>query len=253
MGLEQVRNKAQGIAINAGRATLHAMAPDDFEYYACVMQLVNSQGEIVQIFNFPVMPNAMSLNKRPLVNIKKTARGYLDQFSTSFSGDVISISGTFGRKFRLLISNDNNLNEAKKGKGTEQLKDFVKNTFDAKVKTGYGALKLLEKIIYKSTELDEFNQPHRLFFYNFAFNESFLVEVVNWGKQQSLENNIMWNYSLEMKALANADTLESAAASNGKSNIKNLLATAALQKSLNKTFNNLTAQGTTDALKNIFV
>src|SRR5690606_6362755 len=138
--------------------------------------------------------------KRPLVNIKKMARGYTNQFSTSFSGDIISLNGTFGRRFRLLTSALQNLNK----KGDEK---FTKNTFDTKVKTGYGALKLLEKIVYASTELDEYKRPMKLLFYNFSFNEAFYVEVVNWSKQQSLENNIMWNFSMEMRCLARVDEM----------------------------------------------
>lgn len=249
MGVENVKRKAQDIALEAGRLTLHALAPDDFEYYACTFQLEDSYGEIIQIFNFPVMPNSISINRRPLVNIKKTARGYLDQFSTSFPGDVISINGTFGRKFKLLLVNEIQKPNYNNPEIPESEKVFLKDIFDAKVKTGYGALKLMEKIIKLSTQLDVNGNPHKLFFFNYAFNEQFLVEPINWSKQQSLENNIMWNYSLELKAIANAKNV--LLDRNGSKKITNLLATAAIQKSFNKTFNNLTLGGATDLLKGL--
>ena len=249
MALENVRSKAQEIAINAGRVTLHSLAPDDFEYYAMTFQLENSYGEIIQIFNFPVLPNSISINRRPLATIKKTARGYVDQFSTSFPGDVISINGTFGRKFRLLLTNEIQKPNYKNPEIPESEKVFLKDVFDAKVKTGYGALKLMEKMIKMSTQLDEEGNPHRLLFFNYTFNEQFFVEPISWSKQQSLENNIMWNYSLEMKAIGNAKDLMPKG--NGPAKVSNLLKTSAIQKSFNSTFNNLTLGGATDLLKGL--
>lgn len=247
MTLENVRSKAQGIVLNQGRATLHSLAPDDFEYYACTLLLENSAGDMVKLFNFPVMPNSMSINKRPLVNIKKTARGYLDQFSTSFSGDTISMSGTFGRKFRLILQDEIKKPNSRDLKVSEEDKIFLKDTFDAKVKTGYGALKLMEKIIYQSTKLDKNGYPHRLYFLNYAFNEMFFVEVTNWSKQQSLENNIMWNYSIELKCLgiAKSKYMER----NKGAKITTMLGNAAIQKSFNDTLNNLTLGGANDVLR----
>lgn len=169
---------------------IHSLYPDEFEYYACSIIVEDSTSKMVDLFNFPVMPNSISISKRPLATIKKTARGYSNQISTSFSGDVISINGTFGRKFKLIMFENYDNTISNEGK------------FDSKMKTGYGALKMMEKLIYKSTQLDEHGSPHRLFFVNYSFNEMFYVEPVNWSKQQSLENNVIWNYSLELKALA---------------------------------------------------
>jgi hypothetical protein len=236
MSVESVRFRAQEITANGGRSILHSLAPDDFEYYACTMMLIDSIGNIKQLFNFPVLPTSMQINKRPLVNIKKTARGYINQFSTSFSGDVISINGTFGRKFKLLTSNLNS-----KNKQSDAV--FDNGVLDTKVKTGYGALKLLEKIIYSSTKLDDFGKPMRLYFYNFSFNEAFYIEVVNWSKQQSMENNIMWNFSIEMKCLARIEDLLSLDAAEKKKTIKNLLSTSFIQKSTNRILNQLTFSG----------
>jgi len=238
---ELIRKKVQDILVEGGRAYLHTLAPDDFEYYACAFQVVDSNAEIEYTFNFPVMPNAIQISKRPHVSIKKTMRGYVDTFSTSFVGPSINISGTFGRKFRLLIQRDNNVNQQTLKK-EEQTADYKKDTFDARVKTGYGATKLLEKVLKKSTQLDSLGQPYRLLFYNFASNESYFVEVLSFQISQSLENNAMWNYSIELKGLAYADLF----IYNDK-NIKNMVATNAVQKMLNNTFNNLTAGGITRA------
>lgn len=242
--LLSVRNKAQNIAIEAGRVALHSLAPDDFEYYAMSLVLENSYGELLQVFNFPVMPNAIQIAKRPLVNIKKTARGYADVFSSAFSGDTISISGTFGRKFRLLLVNEIKKPNAKKEGIAEEDKVFLKDTFDARVKTGYGSIKLMEKILYASTQRDVYGGVHKLYFFNYAYNEKFFVEVINWSKQQSLENNIMWNYSMELKAIGTADKWIA-----GQANLQNLLTTSAVQKTFNKTISNMTLGGATDLLQ----
>ena len=235
MSKDLIKNKSLSVAQNVGRAGLHALAPDDFEYYFCVLQLMNSRNEIEYIFNFPVMPNSISVSKKPLVNIKKTARGYVSTYSDSFSGDVLTINGTFGRKFRLLIFTDN----------TKE-KEIEKGSFDAKIKKGYGALKLMEKIVYMSSQPDDYGYPRKLIFHNFAFNESFLVEPLSWDKQQSIENNMIWNYNLQMKALANANELSTLLPEDSSSNIKNLITVGAAQKSLNDVFDNLTIQGIND-------
>ena len=247
MALENIKRKAQEIVANQGRAYLHSIAPDDFEYYACTLVLEDGSYNTLQVFNFPVMPNSMSINKRPLVNIKKTARGYLSQFSTSFSGDTISINGTFGRKFRLLLTDEIKKPNFKNPDVPDSEKIFYKDIFDAKVKTGYGSLKLMEKILYMSTQQDEQGYPHRLYFLNYAFNEMFLVEPINWSKQQSLENNAMWNYSLELKCLGIAKTKYMGGNKGAK--LTSLLGTAAVQKSFNNTFNNLTFGGAADVLR----
>lgn len=237
MSLENIRSKVQGTIMEGGRALLHAQYPDDFEYYACTFMLENGSGDVVKIFNFPVMPNSIQIQKQPLVNIKKTARGYVDQFSTSFSGEIISLNGTFGRKFRLLLLGG----EEKSSKSPEE-SEFKKNSFDAKIKTGYGALNLMEKIIHFSTKLDENKLPYKLFFINYTFNQYSWVEVVDWSKQQSLENNMMWNYSLQMKVLADAKEKFNNS-EDKKMKISNLLKVATVQKMLNETINNLTVGG----------
>lgn len=223
MSVEVVKNKATEFAQNMGRAALHALAPNDFEYYACSFELLSHDFQVLDIFHFPVMPNGMSMNKQSLVSIKKTGRSYLSQFNDSFVGQTISLQGTFGRKFRLMISTD-------KGKSLTTGKG---GQFDLKVKTGYGAMKLMENIIgqvYKVNNL----QPKLLIFNNLAFNQSFVVEVLNFNPTMSVENNMIWNYSLEMKAIANANNLELVNRSSGR--LVDLLAADVLNKTANSLF-----------------
>lgn len=223
MSVEVVKNKATEFTQNLGRAALHALAPNDFEYYACSFELLSDDYRVLDIFHFPVMPNGISINKQSLVSIKKTGRGYLSQFNDSFVGQTISLQGTFGRKFRLMISTD---------KGRD-LTTGTGGQFDLKVKTGYGAMKLMEGIINQVYKIGNRN-PKLLIFNNLAFNQSFVVEVLNFNPTMSVENNMIWNYSLEMKAIANAANIELSNRSNGR--LVNLLAADVLNKTANNLF-----------------
>ena len=237
MSKELIRSKAQGILANAGRAALHTLAPNDFEYYACIFQLVDFNFDIEQIFNFPVNPTAIQVSRKPHVNIKKTESGYVETFNSTYVGKDIQISGTFGRKFRLLTSFDNNPNQDRVKK-KDRDKYYQKDTLSVGVKTGYGALKLLEKIVDRSQGFCSDGKPMRLYFFNLAANESYWVEILDFSKNMSMENNAMWNWNITMKAIGEVPDQY-----NNKSNINNLLTFGAVQKSLNATFSNLTVGG----------
>jgi hypothetical protein len=243
MSVDFVKRKAQETIFELGRGALHAIAPDDFEFYACTLELVNSAGNIEDIFHFPVMPSGISVGRQSLLSIKKSGSSYLTQFNNSFVGKSISINGTFGRRFRLLLNRGvgNNIND-----------DFGKlksSKFDLKVKTGYGAMKLLENIIEKSQKLDEYGQPKYLVFYNYTLNHNHIVEVLNFSLQQSVENNMMWNYSMELKAVAPADAL--LFSSDNKTHLYNLLAMNALNKATSKILGNITLTGSIKKIKKI--
>ena len=165
----------------------------------------------------------------------------METFNSTYVGKDIQISGTFGRKFRLLTNFDNNPGQTKvKKKDRDEY--YKKGTLSLGVKTGYGALKLLEKIVERSQGFCEDGKPMRLYFFNLQANESYWVEIMDFSKNMSLENNAMWNWNITMKAIGQVpDTY------NGKSNINNLLTYAAVQKSLNQTFSNLTVGGASRA------
>jgi hypothetical protein len=226
MSKEAVKYKMQKTLSEIGRAGLHAISPDDFEYYACTFELINAFGNTEDIFHFPVMPNGIQVNRQSLVSVKRTGGGQLSQFSNSFVGRTISISGTFGRKFRLMLIDD----------GVNKLKDI--SQFDLKVKTGYGALKLLEKLIKKSQTLDdEYNLPRFLIFHNYTLNHNHIVEILNFGNSQSIENNMIWNYNIEMKMLA--DVTKWSGYDYGEKQLKNLLGMSSINNGINKIFEDI--------------
>lgn len=184
--IDNVLNK---LVAQGGRALLHSQFPDDFEFYACSFELINQLGKTDGLFHFPVMPFSMMVNGQPLISIKRTGGGHSSFFSQNFMPRQVSINGNFGRKFRILIG---------------ALSKDDKTYFDLKYKTGYGALKQMEKIISQSTKIDDKTQmPYFLIFRNFSLNQHFIVEVTDFSFQQSMENNMIWNYTLNMKVVGN--------------------------------------------------
>lgn len=230
--IQVTKKKVENIVANKGRAALHALAPDDFEYYACSFELLKSNGDVEKIFHFPVMPNGISIDGQSIVNIMKTGTGTTVQFNDSFVPKNISINGTFGRKFRLLLSN-NSGNDVLSFKNIKQnIKDI-----DLKIKTGYGAMKMMEYMLDELYKLDEFNMPRFLIFHNFAFNQSLLVEVISKNFSQSNENNMMWNYSIQLKGVADARKI--ILGKRSKKNLRDLLSVSSLQFNVNKIFSDL--------------
>lgn len=180
MSKELAKEKSTTLARRVGKAALHAISPNDFEYYACSFELVDSGFNVKEIFHFPVMPTGITIGRQSLVSVKKTGSSYLSQFNDSFVGRTFSINGTFGRKFRVVLGKK-----------------------DLKFKTGYGALKMLEDIIEQAYEGK--GKPKFLIFNNLSFNQSYIVEVMNFQTSMSMENNMMWNYTLELKAVADVN------------------------------------------------
>jgi hypothetical protein len=56
--------------------------------------------------------------------------------------------------------------------------------------------------------------PYVLLFNNYALNSSYVVEVLSSSFNQSVENNMLWFYSLEMKAVAPAEVVKKTTAKN---------------------------------------
>ena len=118
---------------------------------------------------------------------------------------------------------------------------------DLKVKTGYGAMKNMEYLLDELYLLDEYNMPRFLIFHNFAFNQSLLVEVISKNFSQSNENNMMWNYSIQLKGVADAKKL--VLGKSYKRKLKDLLSVSSMQFGINKIFSDLNFQ----SIKNLMI
>lgn len=201
LGLE-VNQIAQNVRASSARAYLNALYPEEFEYYLCSLELMDSSGYMDEMLIFPVMPNSIQEVRQSLVNVKKTTSSVVSLTNNTFAPTSISISGTFGRKLRILLGPKQTTNSSAfyfENNISIRSQNVELNT---EIKTGYGVTKKMEKMIKKSQK-----EGYLLFFYNFALGNNYLVEVTDMTFQQSMENNMLWNYSVNMKSLANAESV----------------------------------------------
>jgi len=175
----------------------------------CSFELVDSDDKTVDMFVFPVMPEQMSERIMDITNIKKTNSGVSVVKTPSFVPTEISIRGNFGRKFKFLIGNkrvDTSVlaYSVQSGNYMNYFGEMnIRNKpFSNTIKTGYGAFKVLQAILHKSKLPDRKNNPMKLYFYNPALGNSYLVSNPELTQQQTQESNMIWNYSLSFKSIA---------------------------------------------------
>lgn len=221
-------NLSVGSSKPLGAEDLHLQHPNEIEYYACAFELINSKGDTEKFFSFPVMPNSITINKTSNTNISKTIAGVVVSSNPTFVPFDINLSGNFGRRFRRILKTPKT--EAPKKKlsktstGTRVSKEFgtgqidyvlngvtvsgKANMFSTDYKTGYGNMKILEALIEKSQSSDENYRPYKLIFYNLSFNQRYMVEVTGITFTQTKELNRIWQYSMNLKVVAPADSIK---------------------------------------------
>jgi hypothetical protein len=227
-------------AVNTiGRAGLNALGPDNFEYYMCAFKLLDSNGEKVAYMSLPVMPNSIMESKIAIATVTKTSGALVTQFNSTFAPIDISLQGTFGRKIRLLLGSKE---YEKPNDGASSSFDKAQKFFNGNwgigkvnvlVKTGYGLVQMLRHIIDGTYDLDEYGKPHVLIFDNYTLNEHYVVEPLQRSFNQSTENNMIWYYNVEMKAIANASDM-----TNGETSVGQMIGNVALG-ALSNTVSNL--------------
>lgn len=221
-------------AMTVGKAALHAIAPDNYEYYMCSLELINCSGEQIGFISFVIMPNNISESTTPIQTQVKTKNGLVTLFNDSFAPVSISLQGTFGRKFRLVT---NMVNPNENGKNFFNGNFGKIGNIEAAVKSGYGLTKVLRYILKKANELDDQKRPYILLFNNYAFNTSYVVDVINYAFNQSVENNMLWFYEIQLKAVAPGSAVR-----NNNQNNAQLLETVA---------SNSIAQGLTNIINDV--
>lgn len=197
-----------------GKATLSALFPNDFELYMSALELTDSEGNVIDYLAFPVMPDMITKTTPKRTNIKKTSSGTTVLSSSSNVPSEIQLKGDFGRSFKFLLSEGATAATGVAFSVTSGKKDLFginsKNpslssrSFNAGIKTGFGATKILQAILEKSNGVDGKGKPFRLFFYNMALGESYLVVVPPQGftLMQSQEKNMIWQYSMNLTVIA---------------------------------------------------
>ena len=194
--------------VEVGRSAIHATLPDDFEYYLCSLELVNHLDERVGFLSFTVMPEQINESYAPIQTMIKTHSGVVTVYNDSFAPVDINISGTFGRKIRLLLNYKDPYIET--GGRKFATLNFGKLTgVETGVKSGYGMTKILQHILENSAKSDEFGRPHYLKFYNYALNTAYICDVVNFSLNQNVGSNMMWNYNISLRATAKLSNVSS--------------------------------------------
>ena len=184
--------------IDFGKSALHSVMPDDYEYYLCSFELYDSKMNKKGFLSFVVMPDQITESHSPIQSVTKTHSGIVTTFNDSFSPVNITISGTFGKKFRIV---SNYKDPGSKRGGFFSLN--IGKAFSLGVKSGYGLTKILKNIIHIANKLDEYGKPYFLIFNNYAFNTSYVVNPTNFQFHQGYENNMIWYYSINMTAVGN--------------------------------------------------
>ena len=232
MAIESLaRSKYVSTLATLGKPLLNVAYPDDFELYVCGLELTDENFKTLQYFVFPVMPISMEENQTFGSNVKKTLGGVTVLNTQTFMPNDVTIAGTFGRKMRVLIGNDlTNI--------IQYFKSGTKPTFDTKVKTGYGCIKILENIVNLANQVNSNNKTVRLIFHNCALGNSYLIKPMSLKLSQNQQSNMIWNYSLTMKAIADIKDIMSKDDVN-KSRRK-LVGTNIVQNGVNKVVDKLT-------------
>ena len=170
---------------SVGKAALHHLFPNDFEYYFCALELVNSKNKVEDFLIFPIMPDSIVEPRQSSMNYKITAGGTSVLKNDNFIPILIKLQGTFGRRFKFLVGRgaiDASLIQFK----TPQNPDA--KVFSNQFKTGYGCIKVLEKILEASLTTDKEGNPYKLNFYNLALGTNYLVEFKDCSTTYGYEN-----------------------------------------------------------------
>ena len=105
-----IQKKALELLSSVGRATLATMYSNDFEVYLCSFELTDSDGNTIDFFTFPVMPDSIRKSETKRNTVRNTAGGITQLSSPIYSTSEISIKGNFGRCFKILLGGGESLN-----------------------------------------------------------------------------------------------------------------------------------------------
>lgn len=241
MDSKEFLNEAKGavsLLSGIGRSILNTKYPKEFELYMCALELIDQEGTTLRYFIFPVMPSSIEEAQPQITNIKKSLAGITVLSNLTFVPGDISLSGNFGRKFRVLLGNNyEDLISSFKNKDNIS-KTLKTQVFDSRIKTGYGCCKILEEIVAESKIIDE-KGIRRLIFYNPALGNNYLVKPTSLKFSMSQESNMIWNYSLALKTIASLESFNSTLET--KRSEERLVTTGYVQKQMGRVLSSLTS------------
>lgn len=236
MSVESTLNRFRNSQASLGKRALNALYPNDVELYIFAFEVVNSDKETEEYFVFPINPSSISEQQNPIQSIKKTAGGITVLSTTTFAPTDITVQGNFGRNFKILLGQEVVSFTALDFSNKKTKEATIAQEFDAKIKSGYGCTKILERIIKKSNTLDSKGRPYALYFYNLALGNSYLVKVTGLNFYQNQESNMIWNYNFTIKSLL---PIEDITDKTQKSLTQTLSANSAIQNVVNNVGNSI--------------
>lgn len=245
--IDDVVTRFTKLTAEVGRGALNMLYPADFEVYLMSLELVkiddSGKEEIMNFFSFPIMPSTINQSEPQITNIKKTVGGITILNTNSYIPKDITLTGNFGRNFKILINNEvldfkglsinpqqaiSGIGQAVKKKVSDAL-DLKPSTFSNTIKTGYGCIKILQAICDASVEIDN-GRPRRLYLHNPAFGESHLVKVMNFSPNQNMQSNMIWGYSLQMKLISPVENIRGS----DENSLKKTFVIGSVQNGINK-------------------
>jgi len=207
----QVEQRYRDQLDTLGPGALNALYPRDFGYSFIALELVDSQGNTVDYFAWPILPDEVVDVDMTLTNVRKTMFGINVQKNQTFNPRTITMRGDFGRKFKVLLGG-NEITFAGFGLSIANNKFSVVSPndlateppqFSTVAKNGYGCVKMLESIKDKSKQLDNNGRPFSLFLYNPVLGNNYQVEFVSFRQSQDKDHHNMYPaYNLQLIAVA---------------------------------------------------
>ena len=232
-------------------ADLVAKYPRELETYFIALELTTADNEMIDYFTFPVMPSSISKPETKTTTVQHSLSGTTVLNKDGYTPTDITITGNFGRTFKFVL-NDNTDLTLKALSYSIQDGAFTANQINAndlnvsypviseQVKTGYGCIKILQSIIDKSTAHDEQGRTFRLYFYNPALGEAYLVVPTKTPLtfiQNEQNLNMVWQYTLTLTILA--DMADVSFTNNDNRSLSKAISKANTQKSIQNAANSI--------------
>lgn len=213
MSIENAIRNRTILLERVGKSVLNMKYPKEFELYVIALELIDGEGNTLRYFIFPVNPSSLDEMNQNIINVKKTLTGITSLRNPTFNPLDINLSGTFGRKFRVLLGTDyvNFISSFTTTPGTlggeansTTISQGINQLFDERVKTGFGCLNILKDILREAVQTDV-RGPKSLILHNLPFGTAYVVEPMSDKISMSQESNMVHNYSVSLKAIAPLD------------------------------------------------
>lgn len=199
------------ISTDVVRSFMHYSMPYDFEYYLTALELIDDNGRSIMYFQFPLNPSDMSISEPGGHEVSRTMSSVVVSDMDVWNPSSIEMSGSFGREMKILAMNKNGrmsvgevgLMVSKSIVPTDMPSSFRIRKWSSLlgqnllVKTGYGAIKMMQTIISGDKIIDKnTGNPYKLILHSHMSGDSYWVKVRDFSMTQSTSTNTVWNYRL---------------------------------------------------------